>query len=295
MIRNVVVTPFPNIELAVTVSMKNASPYRFVHARTANSFSLEVLGHDSAMTSLRSVSPAKVAAKSSVTPAVKKAEAPRASRTIIDIPGMARAQLQESDRNGRSGREVSLVTSDRHPLEAGLMLAAIVVFPLVTGATILFVLYQRKRKRERELDMKSAPVDLEPVPETMVVDLEQIPVSEERNAIEESDVVEERNVVEEPVLLPAMACDVDEVTNDRPFQIAHSMIQGNEQYALAKRFASETSDITRNKIRKACRTKTARTHRVRVAKRLGVGKGEVELALKLRDIAAKRPRKEKSR
>ena len=168
-------------------------------------------------------------------------------------------------------------------LTAGLLLAALAAWPLATIAAILILKYQRKRNR------RQAEVALARVSDVVPRSLEPVAVM----PIDLSPSMPEA-VAKEPVLVAEEAKANEGVAEyDHSFQIAQSLIQGNEQYALAKRFATESAELNRKRIRKACATKTARTHRVRVAKRLGVGKGEVELAIKLRDMAGRRPRKEK--
>jgi hypothetical protein len=278
MIRSIAVTPQPDEVVAVTVNMGDSARYRIVHAQSPRTFSLEVLGRAPVTVQKKKPSaPFKTAV-------VQSSVAPRSGRAVVDIVGIARGQMEQESHTAATVKGTPTMNIGHPPAAASLLLAAVVGFPLVTGMAILMLMYYRKRKRRLVLARVETPLNIEPVVEEPAVALVEVPV------------LEQSAMIEAPLLAAAIeTVDVQCAANEQSFQIAQSMLQGNEQADLARRFAGETSELTRNRIRKACATKTARTHRMRVAKRLGVGKGEVELAIKLRDIAARRPRKEKKR
>jgi hypothetical protein len=300
MIRSVNVAPKSDADLSVVVVIQDSAQYRFVHGESPDTFSLEVLGHGATLPHKKQI-PVKTAAlpqrRSSGTKAV-----------VVDIPGIAAKQMEEM-RQGGAGASPAMNVG-RRPVTASLILVAMIGFPFVTGVAVLLLMYYRKRARRLAPALvgtseatEAVTLESAPVPEMTPVSARPTSVEEAFSVLEAVRGVEDPSsvlVAERVEAAPIPVHAVETVFHDSlptapSFQIASALLPGSEQFELARRFAGETSDVTRKRIRKACATKTARTHRVRVAKRLGVGKGEVELALKLHDMAGRRARKEKKR
>jgi hypothetical protein len=289
LIRSVSVATRPDDMLDIIVGLRRPAPFRMKHVESSNSLALEVLGR--APTAVSNVSSPKEKslpgkkeiARQSPKHVSREAGSPPTRQSVVDIAAIARAQVDPEKGSVPPMTGSTQKHAGAHPLTSGLILAALAAWPLATIAAILILKNQQKRSR------RQAEVAPARVPDAVLRSLEPVAVM----PIDLSPSMPEA-VAEEPVLVPEeVKPDEGLADYDHSFQIAQSLIQGNEQYALAKRFATESSELNRKRIRKACAAKTARTHRVRVAKRLGVGKGEVELAIKLRDMAGRRPRKEK--
>jgi hypothetical protein len=91
--------------------------------------------------------------------------------------------------------------------------------------------------------------------------------------------------VEEEYEIPAAAPEAAPEEDDGFYDVGKDLRSARGELSLAMRLhAGPMADGTRRRARSACSADASNAERVKVAKRLGIGRGEIDLALRLQKL-----------
>jgi hypothetical protein len=210
-------------------------------------------------------------------PQDKAAEQEQLSKSpIVDIAAIVRQQIEETSRQNsaagspvQAGASIQRSSIDRQPLSGGnkhIVWVALVSFSLLTSVVAMVVLIRRTRMRGRKLAQFLAARAAAQVP------LAHSPAFEERPEIP-NPVSEERG----RGLVDVME---EEVASSLTFAERYHRSQGDIDLAMRLRESARTQSQA-GAVKSLGTTPIPAKGRVSAAKKLGVGKGEFDLASKL--------------
>jgi hypothetical protein len=197
-------------------------------------------------------------------PAVVGASAPVHSVGVIDIPALAREQM-------RAGAEVRTRTSSEETTEEGgippaaaLGIAAAAALLMIgSGVGLAFML----RKAPPRPAVQPAPPQAEQPKTTLEEELRN-----SRNDIIIDDVEDEAE---------------SRYAHETSLQLARTFRRGSEEITLARRLHDHTApQLSSARMEETLNRATTPTQRLHFARKMGVGRGEMDLAAKLRTIKA---------
>ena len=206
--------------------------------------------------------------------------------TLIDIPAVAREQVEL---DGRAGAQQSASTSD--PVSApqtSKVLALLLSAGLSLFSTVMTVgIWYKMRQRiaERKPAHPAAPAFREhtrPPALTEPVDT--------RDEFEDTG-----DAGKQELLAALMQDDIQEDDGGREtsLQMARTFKRGSEEITLARRFHEQGAvTVTSERMQSALSRATTKTQRLQAARKLGVGRGEFDLALKLKSMVHVQGKKE---
>lgn len=258
------VSPLPGDSTIVSLMLRTATTYRCVLPASGNALYVDVLptGGQSALPrpsvpSVHRVTPSKAEPPK----AIAAQQYVQASNAVIDIPGVAREQLhtESSLPSARTGM--------RQPAQAGLTpaaalaLSAIVVI-LFTGSGAALALAFRKKPAKPTLMTPRAGRTAVPVPPP------------------ERETTSDPPLVDEPE-----EDDESHFAHETSLQLARTFRRGSEEITLARRLHDRaTPQLSVTRMDETLTRATTANQRLHFARKLGVGRGEMELAVKLRSM-----------
>jgi hypothetical protein len=251
----------------VSLLVRTGTTYRCVLPASGNALYVDVLptGGQSALprpsgAPVRHVIPAKPAPAKAAT---VQSHAP-ATNAVIDIPAVAREQLQAE------WSSPPVRTSVQQPVHAGLTppaalaLSALVVIVLTGSGAALALLFRKKPAKAVGNPRPTARMEA-PVPRPGVAERE---TAGRELLVDELDENDESHFAHETSL-----------------QLARSFRRGSEEITLARRLHDHsTPQLSAARMEETLARAATPNQRLHFARKLGVGRGEMELAVKLRSM-----------
>jgi hypothetical protein len=284
------VTPLSNDSAVVAIMLQPGTTYRCVLPSSGNSLQVEVLpvngraaGREMLNSAGRLASAVKTVIRKTPAPPARASEpltrptaAPAQAKkdagtetmrtpasTMVDIPAIAREQLHAEP----AARTAYLASPPKEsagvsPVAAVALSSLIAV--LVTGTGIAVVL----RLRNKAAKPTAPPSPVKPV---------LAPPADEISSRPHMGL---DLITDEPV-----EDDESEFIHDTSLQLARTFRRGSEEITLARRLHDRpTPQLSGPRMDETLSRATTQTQRLHFARKLGVGRGEMDLAVKLRTI-----------
>ncbi|MCC6397002.1 MAG: hypothetical protein IT282_08270 [Bacteroidetes bacterium] len=205
---------------------------------------------------------------------------------LIDIPAVAREQVEQ---DGRAEAQRSSAASD--PLsepESSKALALLLSAGLSLFSTVMTIGVWYK--------MRQRIADRRPVQSVEPMAGEITRPFAHREPIDTRDEPDETDDAGKKELLAALMQDEmqeDDGGRETSLQLARTFKRGSEEITLARRFHEQgTVAVSSERMQSALSRATTKTQRLQAARKLGVGRGEFDLALKLKTMAHVQGKKE---
>lgn len=270
----------------VVIALKDRMTYRIVQPKAENQIYMDVSLDTAQATPITMHPPVKAVAK----PETASRNQERKSQ-LVDIPGIARKQMDEANQRTESrvepltGKDSLRVREEpgktAEPERAGtsslspmfLILAVVLIAAFTTGV-LLYVASRRQmgviaspQKQEIRPPVISTPTRGSlPTPRALIPEVEH---EDEVSRIESAE------------------------RDEDPTQLARIYGRGQSELDLALRLrGSAAAGLTSAKMQQALRATKSRTQQLNAARKLGVGRGELELALNLDRLRHLKARKE---
>jgi len=284
------VTPVSNDSVVVAIMLQPATTYRCVLQASGNTLHVDVLPADGRTVGREMLSSAGRLA-SAVQPVVSKPKAApqkspvRESRegsvqtqprntsetesarvptsSMVDIPAIAREQLStEAPQRGLRITDSRAESSRVSPAMAvGL---ASLIAALISGAGAALLLGSRRKPSKATVP----PAPVRPVPTSPAGDL-----------------APRAKMDRDPIADAPEDNDESEFIHDTSLQLARSFRRGSEEITLARRLHERTTpQLTGARMDETLVRATTPNQRLHFARKLGVGRGEMDLAMKLKAI-----------
>jgi hypothetical protein len=304
LVRNVVVTRLQGDSLSVAVTLRENTTYRCVQPSGGNEVHIEVFPKEGMGVPSQAVTraPARGTASPVVHPpastgasvqgeAGSAAKLPAVAQAIardraeeqevrdraiglIDVAAIARAQVEAEDHPVNVPRQRMDGPVDV-PAESGspLLVIGMMVMVALTSGGFVFVVMRR-----------AVPVPVQPAPAATLRSAHQAPA---RGVVSLADggqlpAEEEESPGEE-----------DDGERETSLQLARSFRRGSEEITLSRRLhAQPAAPLSVGKMQQMLARSTTQTQRLHAARKLGVGRGELDLALKLKTLHPAPPKNE---
>ena len=286
LVRNVVVTRIQGDSLSVAVTLRENTTYRCVQPSGGNEVHIEVFPKEGMVVKLPGITRASTrgtAGSAVKVPAVVQAiakerveEQGARDRAIglIDVAAIARAQVEAENRPASVPRQRTDGPLDV-PVEAGsplLLIGMMVMVALTSGGFVFAVM-----RRTVSVPVQPAPAAVLPSQHhgrergmVSPADEDQLPAGEQEDPGEEDDGERETSL-----------------------QLARSFRRGSEEITLSRRLhAQPAAPLSVGKMQQMLARSTTQTQRLHAARKLGVGRGELDLAMKLKTLRPAQPKKE---
>jgi hypothetical protein len=286
----IAITPLPNDSAIVTIGFQGAATYRCILPASGNALYVDILPSMDGSLGQHAVRPAVEQKPAAPKPAgttvvaaiarkpIRKEQAKPAPSTqvippepvapiraygVVDIPALAREQAWTG--TGEPASHVAASESARQgiPPAMALGLAALVVLSMIgTGVGLSFIL--RRTPSEPVAELRSV---LPPAP--AAPSLEQMLATSHKDILID-DVDDE---------------DESRFAHDTSLQLARTFRRGSEEITLARRLHTQAApQLTGARMQETLSHATTTNQRLHIARKLGVGRGEMDLAAKLRTI-----------
>lgn len=206
------------------------------------------------------------------------AHAPAETQSLIDIPALARRQMEPESQASTPVRATKPAPAPAAGFPIGialLMSMSISLVSTVTGFGVWYLLRRRAARRHRSpfvFAEAAATSGSRPMHDTALADEE----SEAR-----------REALLKQMLGRDMLEDDQEEDGEREtsLQLARTFKRGSEEITLTKRFHDQATPVlTSDRMDNVLSHATTPTQRLHAARKLGVGRGEFDLALKLKSM-----------
>lgn len=283
LVQNVVVTRLQRDSLSVAVTLREHTTYRCVQPSGGNEVHIDVFPKEGMPAQAERRPAPSVPAPAVPSPAVTRAPAQGAAaepevreRTsgLIDVAAIARAQVEAENRpaNPRARTTNSPVAA---PAKAGsslLLIGLMAMVALTSGGLVLFVMRRTGSAPVQPAPSSAAPLQHPGQARTTVfsVDEEPFPAEEQEESAEEEDSERETSL-----------------------QLARSFRRGSEEITLSRRLHTQpAAPLSVGKMQQILARSTTLTQRLHAARKLGVGRGELDLALKLKTLRPASPKNE---
>jgi hypothetical protein len=265
--------------IIAVLTFVSGSTYRCVCPSSGNELYVDV--HGSAAVR-RAPAPVQAATVPVVTPAPQPVPEPAhatAGSSLIDIPGVAKKQMEQENAGEarRAGEPVQLST---------LMLVVISVSISLAVTAIALLLVARMLRRE------PAPAVVAPVTPAQAASMaakvgayRQKPLLQEEE--EDDDMRPEPERIRALFNVPVREEEPEEdAGRETSLQLARTFRRGSEEITLARKFHDRPSPaLTPAKMQTAMARATTKSQRLNAARKLGVGRGEFDLAEKLKSLS----------
>ncbi len=294
------VTPLPGDSMVVALTVQAGATYRCILPASGNTLVVDVVppGGQSAMPQWTGapqedrVPAAPAPAKSIVTTvrvparqtrdAAATVPAPKApaivelrpqSQPVVDIPGMVRDQVQAASAGMPSQRRTQqTVRATLTPMSA-LLISVVVALLLTGGSAALALAFRRK-------------------PATAATPVQDAGKGRAAESPASTEPENARSTMPDPE--PEESEDTDD-EHETSLQLARTFRRGSEEISLARRMQDHvTPKISAARMEETLTHATTTDKRLQQARKLGVGRGEMELAMKLRTLRAAEKNKEGS-
>ncbi len=259
------VSPLPGDSTIVSLTLRPATTYRCVLPASGNALFVDVVPSGGQSAPLRP-SIASTRHKTPMNPEPHAAAAvlsPVPSvHPVIDIPGVAREQLRAEPPPSRARMQQS-APANLTPAVALALSAIVVVILTGSGATLALAFRSKPGKppvtAPRPVRSAGAlPIQSEPEREIVARDLPEDEPEED----------------EEP-----------QFAHETSLQLARSFRRGSEEITLARRIHDRTTpQLSAVRMEETLTRATTPSQRLRFARKMGVGQGEMDLAMKLRSM-----------
>ena len=278
----ITVTPVGGDSLVVAVMPRAGTTYRCVMPSSGNALYIDVAPNGGQAASERSVpvkfapvkfAPAKLPPARPAAPVRTPADAatvPAPARTatssMVDIPAVAREQVMAEARSGAHGGRESTPLHQGIPALMVFGLSALAVLVLTGSGAVLVVSLRKNAPRAATAPRKT------PAPMTMPMP--------QRDPYAGRTTVQPGSLLEEPE-----PDDESGYEHETSLQLARTFRRGSEEITLARRMHDHTTpQLTHARIEETLTRAGTPTQRLHFARKLGVGRGEMDLAVKLRTM-----------
>ena len=284
LVQNVVVRRLPGDSLSVAVTLREHTTYRCVQPSGGNEVHIDVFPKEGMAPPAITRAPARGTAGSvRHSPAVTRAPSQSVAAEpevrervggLIDVAAIARAQVEgENPQANPHARTTKgpLAT----PVKAGsplLLIGLMTMVALTSGGLVFFVMRLTGSAPAHQIPSSSPPLQHPGQARTTVsfADEEPFPAGDEEERLEEEDGERETSL-----------------------QLARSFRRGSEEITLSRRLHTQpAAPLSVSKMQQMLARSTTQTQRLHAARKLGVGRGELDLALKLKTLRPASPKNE---
>jgi len=263
----IAVSPLPGDSTMVSLMVRTPTTYRCVLPASGNALYIDVLptGGQSALprpsiASTRRVTPVKSEPPKAI---AVQSYAP-ATNAVIDIPGVAREQLHAESSPPPSRTSMQQPAHASLAPAVALALSAIVVIVLTGSGAALALAFGKKPAKHAVMTPRSVRTEV-PVPH---------PTAPARGT------ASHELLVDEPY-----EDDESDFAHETSLQLARSFRRGSEEITLARRLHDRaTPQLSPTRMEETLTRATTPNQRLHFARKLGVGRGEMDLAVKLRSM-----------
>jgi len=199
--------------------------------------------------------------------------------SLIDIPAMAMSQVETESQETSPAPSPAPEATQASGLSGGMALLISLFVSLVSTATALGAWYLMRRNAVRRTSRHTLPEDAALRAAARPADEAE---TEYRGRSEE-----EARMLKD-LIRTSTQDEIQEDENDREtsLQLARTFRRGSGEIALAQRLHDHgTSALTPERLNTVLSHATTSTQRVQAARKMGVGRGEFDLALKLKSMA----------
>lgn len=271
-------------DLVAVLAFAPGSTYRCMCPASGNELYVDVRGSAAARVVV-APKPAPVrtapAQAAVVPPAADGATGRTAGSALIDIPAVAKHQMDgEGSESGTRGR----TAGDAGALSFPLLVLVSVAVSLAVTAVALVVIVRMLRTVPEPVAATVPVATVPPAPPEKVKAYQQYRVAMEAD---DDDMKPEPERIRELFGAPAREEEVEEdAGRETSLQLARSFRRGSEEITLARKFHERPSPaLTPAKMQTAMARATTKTQRLTAARKLGVGRGEFDLAEKLKTMS----------
>jgi hypothetical protein len=286
LVQNVVVSRLQGDSVSVAVTLREHTTYRCVQPSGGNEVHIDVFPKEGMTAPAVTRAPAQGTAVSVVhSPAVTRAPGQGATAGpdvreraggLIDVPAIARAQVEAETRQADL-RVRTASSSGAVLVKAGsplLLIGLMAMVALTSGGLVFFVMRLTGSAPVRQVPSSAAPLQLRGQARTTVLsaDHEAFRAEEQEEPAEEEDGGRETSL-----------------------QLARSFRRGSEEITLSRRLHTQpAAPLSVGKMQQMLARSTTQTQRLHAARKLGVGRGELDLALKLKTLCPALPKNEET-
>jgi hypothetical protein len=273
LVRNVVVTRVQGDSLSVAVALRENTTYRCVQPSGGNEVHIDVFPKE--RTGVAGSAP-RLPSVAQGTAQDRAGEQETRDRVIglIDVAAIARAQVEmENPPAGRARQRMDSPVAG--PAEAGspLLLVGMMIMVALTSGGFVFLVMRR-----------TVPVRVQPVPSAILPSQHHSPSRGMVTPADEDQLP--AGIQEEPG-------EEEDGERETSLQLARSFRRGSEEITLARRLhAQPAAPLSVGKMQQMLARSTTQTQRLHAARKLGVGRGELDLALKLKTLRPAQPKTE---
>lgn len=271
------------------IALAPGSTYRWVRPAGSSMLHVDVRGTAPARP-VAAVRPQPAPAPRELKPVVEpslSAPPTAAPSCIVDIPAIARRQVdEEAQYAAGSVRDGRAATVAFPPL--GVALLSVVLSLVGTAGILALVRKMRPAHTGGTMPAAAAPVLPPAARPRPLVSMRPAPVEQEEEPGGEPDRIR--------ALFAATAGDreaEEDTGRETSLQIARTFRRGSEEISLARKFHEQPApSLTPAKMQTVLSRATTKTKRLHAARKMGVGRGEFDLAEKLSALAQTPVRKE---
>jgi hypothetical protein len=197
---------------------------------------------------------------------------------FVDIPSIAREQIEELPPAVTPGKaSPPAIVATPSPM-IGMVLIGLT---MLGGFVLLYLmLFPRRAGSQSRVQSRPAAATAGPVGDTEALAVERFPGRTHPEGLPET--LRSRHLEEPPA---------DEDQDEESYQMARSFSRGREEVLLARKF-QEAPTITQHRITRVVSDDAGTSQRTAAARKLGVGRGEVDLAVRLKGLQNGRTMKE---
>ena len=272
--------------IIAVISLTAGSTYRCVCPASGTELYVDVKGSAAVRQRLVPAKPVKAQTAPAAAPAVAVQEPARTSgsSSLIDIPGVARRQMEQE--NARQDKRAGRMSEDMAGLPAG----SVVLISVLIGLGVTVVLLGLVARSQRT--PLPVPVAAVTVPDPAVTPVQMTRIHP--LYVDDDDMKPEPERVRALFSAPMREEEPEEdYGRETSLQLARTFRRGSEEISLARKFHEHpTSTLTPAKMQTAMSRATTKTQRLSAARKLGVGRGEFDLADKLKAMSQSPVKKE---
>jgi hypothetical protein len=273
----ITVTPVGGDSLVVAVMLRAGTTYRCVMPSSGNALYIDVAPNGGQASPARFVpvriAPAKLPpqrpaapVRASAAAADVSAPAQTSTSSMVDIPAIAREQVLAEVRSSAHGGHEG--APGHQPLAPLMVFGLSVVAVLIpAGSTAALVMSFRKKTPRAAAASRPMPAPyVTPMPE--------------RDSYAGRTTVQSETLLEEPE-----PDDESGYEHETSLQLARTFRRGSEEITLARRMHDHTApQLSHARMEETLTRAGTPTQRLHFARKLGVGRGEMDLAVKLRTM-----------
>lgn len=272
--------------IIATLTLLSGSTYRCICPASGTELFVDVRGSAAVRQPVAAAKPVQVRTQPATPPPVAVQEpAPLASSSsLIDIPGVARRQMEQENMDDVRHADHATTDTPQRPT-IPVLLISVSLSLLVTA--IVLVLAGRAMRSAQPVVVSAVP-EPERAPQPLQVSRALAAYHEDDDMKPEPERV--RALFSAPMREEEPEEDFGRETS---LQLARTFRRGSEEITLARKFhENPTSPLTPAKMQNAMSRATTKTQRLTAARKMGVGRGEFDLAEKLKTLSQPPVKKE---